>query len=229
MAETAYTPPRLRSIVLGILLFAILLMLVCGLSNLVKLAGAPFLWIPSAIGLVQPLHSEDIAVLDLGDSPNLVDISEPGLFSVYTDDYDLLMMSIQLEDSQAEPWLSVVRMEDGVPVELAYVERGLRPYDTPFAKGRPIFTFRLESPGRYALTHPVRPAAISMLPDYTTGKERTLAAAYLVQLLLLAAPVAVLFYRRYEPGWRARREERRRMRERVDAWWEKKAGRGNGP
>jgi hypothetical protein len=39
----------------GIALFIIALMLVCALGDVLKIAGSPFVFIPGALGMIQPV------------------------------------------------------------------------------------------------------------------------------------------------------------------------------
>ena len=220
MSITKFQPPKLRNIAVGIMAFIALLALFGTLSTVVKWVGLPFLYIPSKLGLTTLVAREDVQTLDLASSPTLLEIAKPGQYAVFAADRDLLVITDQLLDAGKEPWLSVKSQGTGEPVVVSFVKRGLRPYDTPLAKGRPIFTFAIKTPGNYVLTHLTRKAAISIVPDYTTGKEKTLVLAYYLQIALIAVPIGVFYYRRYRI--RRRRVQILQAQKRIqsDAFWQ---------
>jgi hypothetical protein len=91
------------------------------------------------------------------------------------------------------------------------------PYDDPRAPGRPVLMFAIDEPGTYALSHPRRNLTVSLVPDRTTGREGLIAAAAVVQLALLAAPVAILLGRPWLERRRSWREHQRQRRAASDA------------
>jgi len=212
MTEGGYHPPTYRSIILGILLFVVLLLIFFFLPDVVKSIGTALLYIPSRVGLISWVHSTDVVSIHLPDSrTNMLDFQAAGPYVLYTDDYDLLVITDALMTSDAPPWLKVRRMETGEYLEITYVNRGLRPYDNPFARGRPILRFEIPAAGRYEITHPTRPGMIYILPDATTGRERVIIGAYVIQLAVVAAPIAALIHR-----------HRRKKRERIARWEQEK-------
>lgn len=223
MTEGEYRAPTFRSIILGILIFAVLLLIFFLLPDVVKAVGTAFLYFPSRLGLLPWVSSADVAAIHLPDSStNLLDFRAAGPYVLYTDDYDMLVITDALMNSDAPPWLKVRRVESNEYLEITYVNRGLRPYDNPFARGRPILRFDIPAAGRYEITHPTRPGMIYILPDATTGRERTIIAAYAVQLAVIAMPIALLVYRH-------RRKKRARIalweqekRKEVEAFWQER-------
>jgi len=220
MSMTKFQPPRLRNIIAGIVAFVALLLLLGGLSTVVKLLGVPFLYIPSKLGLTTLVAREDVQTLDLASSPTLLEIAKPGQYEVFAADYDLLVITDQLLAAGKEPWLSVKSQRTGKPVAVSFVKRGLRPYDTPFAKGRPIFTFAIKTPGKYVLTHITRKAIISVVPDYTTGKEKLLVLAYYLQIALIVVPLGIFYYRRYRVWQKRVQVLQAQKRIQSDAFWQ---------
>jgi len=182
MLEHGYQPPRIRNIVIGILTFTVLLALLCNLSSTMKQVGNIFLLIPSELGLIQRVKPDEIHIIDLQTpSPALLDITKPGRYEVFTDDYDLLMTNVL----NGPAWLQVKSHTTGERVEVVSVERGARPYDTRLAAGRPIFVFEVAVPGSYEIAYYYRYAALTIVPDYTTGKEPVIVLAYIVQIAIL--------------------------------------------
>lgn len=197
-----YRPPSIRAILGGILLLIAVLMSLCSLSDLVKLAGAPFLFIPDRLGVVQQVSKDEVRTVSLDTSPTLLEISPPGPYVVYAANDDLLTITNLLEDAQALPWLTVKSQATGESLAVSTVERGLRPYDTSIVRGRPIYTFDIGAPGWYELRHPNRHATISILPDYTTGKETLIVFLTLLQIIAIASIPGFIYFR----GYRMRRE-----------------------
>jgi hypothetical protein len=94
----------------------------------------------------------------------------------------------------------------GERIRMTEVERGLRIYDTPFARGRPIYRFEIEQAGTYHLIYSRRPVRVSFVPDYTTGRESVLAWSIGMQFGVILAVICGLLY------WRWHRRRRRRQR-----------------
>ena len=205
---------------LVVLIFAFI-----NLGAVVKFVGAGFMFIPSALGIVQRVSPQEVFVYDLSKSPTMVGISQPGRYAVYAYDYDLLTILDQLEQSGAAPWISLKSETTGEPVPVTFVSRGMRPYDTYLAKGRPVLSFVITRPGVYVMLHPAKQSTISIVRDYVTGHERALMLAYLVQIGLVVVPVGVVFLRRYLARREARRTSQRETRERAEAFWQREAHR----
>jgi hypothetical protein len=98
----------------------------------------------------------------------------------------------------ASSWLSVKAHTTGETIKVLSVERGMRPYDTPLAEGRPIFAFEVDAPDIFEFWYPSRSASISIVPDYTTGKEPIIVLAYILQIAILVVPFGIVYYRRYQ-------------------------------
>lgn len=190
-----YQPPRIRNIVFGIMLFTVLICLLCNLSSTMKQVGNVFLYLPSRLGLIQLVRPGEIHTIDLRTtSPTLLDITRPGQYAVYTDDYDLLLANVL--DGPA--WLQVKSHTTGERVKVVSVGRGTRPYDTCLVAGRPIFVFEVTTPDRYEIAYYFRYASISIVPDYTTGKESAIVFAYIVQIAILLTLVVIVYYLHYQ-------------------------------
>lgn len=196
MASESYRPPRVRTIGLGIGLFVVLLILVCSLSQGVKWAGAALLFLPERLGLAEPVHRAEVTPLDMQSSPLQVSFPVAQAYHIYTSDYELLVISDELARSEAPAWLTATRSGTGSRVRVTIIGRGLMPYDSPLAAGRPALAMQIEEAGSYVLDFPTRKATMTIVPDRTTGREVAIFTAFGVQLAALAAPFAVALYRR---------------------------------
>lgn len=196
MANESYRPPRVGTIGLGIGLFVVLLILVCSLSQGVKWAGAALLFLPERLGLAEPVHRAEITPLDMQISPLQVSFAYAQAYHIYTSDYDLLVISDVLAQSDAPAWLTVIQSGTDARVQVTILGRGLMPYDSPLAAGRPVLAMQIEEAGSYILDFPTRKATMTIVPDRTTGREAAILTTFAVQLAVLAAPLAVALYRR---------------------------------
>jgi hypothetical protein len=225
MTNGGYRPPNARSIVLGIILFVVLILTLCSLSEVTKTAGSLLMFLPSRLGWIEPVHRADVQRIDLNPPPPELQFMRPGRYAVYTIDYDLLVITDQLMNAEeGHPWLKLTG-PDGQALPVAFVRRGLLPFDSPLAKGRPVFTFIVPQAGSYRLTTLNRPVEIGIVPDVTTGREGLILFLFAAQLLILAVPVI---------SWiqRNRRLNRQRVAEvvqlkriRGDEFWQSEAER----
>ncbi len=194
-AKNQFKTPTIFAIVAGIIISVILLIAFFTLGQVVKSFGSTFLFLPDKLGILQTVKRSEIAEVRMSNPPTDLYFEKPGLYTVYTNDYDLLIINDELAKHKLAPWLEVTEISTGTPVKVDYVERGLRLYDTPLAKGRPIHTFYIENPGAYEIGHMNKKVPIYFLPDYMTGNEDLIAMSYLGQLAILAM-VAGYFYQR---------------------------------
>lgn len=227
MTKTSFQAPRLLTIGLGILLFTLLLMALCSLSQGVKWAGSVLLFLPERLGLVQTVHPGDVLPLDMDRSPVSVTFTHAGLYQVYTADYDLLVISDQLAQSDSPPWITVTDTRSGETVAVRHITRGLLPYDTPHAPGRPVIEVVIPKPGDYLLDFPTRQARMAFVPDYVSGHETLMLACFAIQLLILASPLAAFLFRREQRTWHQRLQERARSTEQLEKI--RRLSRGQGP
>lgn len=189
--------PKIRSIVLGICLAVVLLLLLCRLGDLVKIAGTILLWPPRLLGLVQQVQPGQVQVFDLQQKDNTWQVIQPGRYMVYTANDRLLEMSAMLEAS-GETWLEVTAA-DGTPLQVDLVHRGVGIMDSPFAPGRPVYTVAVANAGLYSLVHPHPTAQMAIVPDYVTGREVVIYLVLALELLAVGGVVAWFFYRRRRP------------------------------
>ena len=215
--------PTFRAMLAGIIIVIIAMMLVCALGDVLKIVGAPFLFVPGTLGIIQTVGPEDVRTVEMADSPTIVRLLRPGLYAAYVDDLDLLTITDSLINANGKPWLKVKALDNGEQIPATFIERGLRLYDTPYAKGRPVINFAVDRPGAYELTHPRRKITMSIVPDYTTGRETLVTLIYLVQIALVAG-IVIFFWRRRTRGDReAARTQHDAWIKRANAYWEKRA------
>jgi hypothetical protein len=226
MANQGYKPPGFLPIVGGVILFIVLLGLACSISTTVKAIGYGLLYVPSKLGWVEVPGPESIRRLDLVSTPVLARFDKPGTYEVFTSSYELLSISLQLEASSTTSWFHVVSVDTGKPSQIYNVTRGLMPFDSPFAEGRPVLRVSIDEPGMYRLSFPTPPAArVYFVPDTTTGKEWLIWLIYLGEVGLIVG-VPGWFYIR---SWRSEAEDLAAMRSawrvRADSFWEEEQAR----
>jgi hypothetical protein len=206
---------------LAMLVLIVLVFVFINLGVVIKILGAGLMVVPSALGIVHQVGPQEVFTYDLRTNPTMVGIGQPGRYAVYAYDYDLLTTSDQIDSSGAPPWITLESQATGEKVPVAFVKRGLRPYDTPLAKGRPALSFVITQPGIYIMRHPARLSVVSIVRDYVTGKERLLTAVLLIEIALVSAPVSVPLLRRYLARRQARRRSQQETRQRADAFWQR--------
>jgi hypothetical protein len=215
--------PTFRAMLIGIVSVIIAMMLVCALGDVLKIVGSPFLFIPGALGIIQTVGPEDVRTIPMSDSPTIVRLLHPGLYAVYVDDADMLTITDALINSNGHAWLKVEALDTGEQIPTTLIDRGLRLYDTPYARGRPVINFAITRPGAYELTHPRRNITMSIVPDYSTGRETLFTLIYLVQIALVAGIVVFFWRHRTRTERKAAKTEREAWITRANAYWEKRA------
>jgi hypothetical protein len=199
MFENKYRPTSILQIVFGIAAFVVVLGLFCSLPNVVKRVGDFLLYLPSKLGMVQRVKPEEVRVIDLrSGSTTLQEFSVRGAYAVYTSDYDLLTTADLQFANHRPPWIKVAAQASGEELPVSFVTRGLAPYDTPLADGRPVFTFVVVDPGTYVITHPTPYAFIAIVPDYTSGNEGLIIFVYVIEIALVLIVVSGVYRRRYQ-------------------------------
>jgi hypothetical protein len=162
--------PTFRSIFGGIALCVILILAFLSIDKYFKYVGATLTFIPSRLGLFQVVSRNEVIPVDIHSSPTSVSFTKPGRYLLYTDDYDLLVINDAIITGKAKPWI-IIQSDSGEPVLVTLINRGMAIYDTPFARGRPVVSFRILLPGVYTLAHPRKPIDIYIVPDYLSGHE----------------------------------------------------------
>jgi len=200
MSHQSYRPPKLTSIIGGIIVAVLLLISMCMLGSVVKALGTAVFYVPARLGLFDQVRAADVVELDMLPSNSVLAFSLPGRYHVYTADLDLLETAAALGVAGAKPWLTILSVRSGEEVPVDYVTRGVRPYDSPHAPGRPVLSFTISTPGEYALRYPSRQTTLAIVPDHTTGRERELTLTAIAEVALLVGGGA----------WALRRRGRRR-------------------
>lgn len=223
MTVKGYQAPKIRDILIAPLTFLAVLALLFMLSSVVKRIGDAFLFIPAKLGVVQRVEPAEVREIDLRNpSPALVQLTKPGKYAVYTGDTTLLEANA-VRGKDAAVWLAIKSRAAGEPISISSVERGLRPYDTPFAEGRPIFTFDIAAADQYEVNYSYREAFIFIVPDYVSGNESVIWLAYGAELAVMLLIAGLLYYPRYQRTRRVLESMgalRSQNRARVEASWE---------
>ncbi len=179
-------PPTYRSIFGGIAVVVLILLGFIFLGKIVKYVGAVLTFMPAKLGLIQVVTREELIPIDVSVSPTSFTISKAGRYSLFTDNYDLLVINDAVLAAGAKPWLKIRSVSNhDEEINITLVGRGLAIYDTPLAKGRPVAIFEIIQPGEYAITHPTRPTSAYIVPDYTTGNENLIYFFIIIQIVVL--------------------------------------------
>jgi hypothetical protein len=228
-------PPIPWKGVIAATVVTLLLILLFIVPGAVKAAGVPFLFIPEKLGLIERVSREEVQRVSLLEASPTVQIDAPGRYHVYSSDVNLLIA----KESAEEPWLGVHRCSTGQAVPVDFVESGLRPYDSPIVKGRPLFVFDAPVPGAYGFSHAlneidVEPRIFEMLlrqprdgdgilsvvPAYTRGKETAITFFILLEIGLIVGPVGFVYLRQHlqrRRAWKAVQDEKRQQ---SDDFWQ---------
>lgn len=214
-----YKSPTVRNILVGIFIFLVIVLIFSSLDNLVKTVGRIMMIVPSQMGFYPLSSADEVMPVDLRSNPTDLTFIHAGTYQVFTDDYDLLSITIQVEKAHSTPWLVVRSKTSDATIPVNYVQRGLRLYDTPYAAGRPIFSLDIPSPGVYQFTHPAKPASIYFVPDETSPYASTITYSFVVEIALLAG-LLLAYYQSRRKSQNARiREIEDRTRERAEQFW----------
>ena len=124
MSNRDYQPPRMRNIVIACVIFMALLGMLWTLRSSIKQVGDIFLYLPFQLGFVQRVAPEEIHIIDLNTgSPTSLEITKPGRYIVFTDDYYLLLDSARSQGYDRVQ-LEVMSRTTGEPVNVAPINRG---------------------------------------------------------------------------------------------------------
>ena len=214
-----YKSPALRNILLGVLIFLVIVVMFSSLDNLVKTIGRVMMIVPSQMGFYPLSSADEVVPVSMTSNPTDLTLIHAGTYQVFAEDYDLLNITMQIENSQSSPWLVVNSKSSGASIPVNYIHRGLRVYDTPYAAGRPIFSIDIPSPGVYQLSHPSRPANIYFVPDQTSQYAGTIMFSFVVEIALLAGLLIFYFRSRRRTQYARIREIESRTRERAEKFW----------
>lgn len=218
MPASKFIPPTFRHMIIAGVILVVVLIALANSPQVFKTFGSLFLYIPHKLGLIKAIAPQDVYTVPLSSSPLPLKIAKSGRYAMYTDNTDFLLHN----QVATEPWLAITSQTTSQQITISFVQRGIRLYDTPLVKGRPVLTFQIDTPGNYEIWGPVlsRPAIISIVPDYTTGQELTLTFVYLAQISLVIVPIIIVYYWRYQARSAVRRAEQEQKRKQSDAFWE---------
>jgi hypothetical protein len=206
--NSGYVPPSYKSIFGGLLIGILLLFAFLELPIIVKVLGAPFMILPAQLGLIPSVERSQVLTIDLDTRQTMLEFTQPGTYVVYTADPHLLELSDYMAAKKTPTWLRVFPSWSREELDIKMIERGLIPFDSVWAPGRPVLTFEILTPGEYTLLHPARKVPISILPDAVSGNEGRLTLAALVQIGILLTP----FWLRWAKNRRARQARLREIR-----------------
>jgi hypothetical protein len=152
---------------------------------------------------VQRVAPKEIKIIDLGTtSPVLLEITNPGNYAVFTGHESISVGLARFLENNNEISLEIKSQTTGEQIKIVPVERGIRPYDTPLAEGRPRFGFEITVPDKYEITfkdpHYYGGDAFAIVPDYATGKESVISFAYIIQIAILLTLLGIVYYLRYQ-------------------------------
>jgi len=213
--------PTFRSIFLGIALFIIALLAFIKIADVVKYTGTVLMYVPSRLGLIDMVMPKDVIPLPLEENPSLITIPSPGQYVMYLNNYDMLVVHDAVVASDAKPWMKLQSEDLSIQVELTLIGRGLTWYDTPFARGRPVVTFKIDQPGTYQFTHPARQDTMYLVPDTMTGKESLITFWVLAEIAFIGGVVFYIFRRRTASLREKRIKIQAQNRARVEDTWER--------
>ncbi len=219
MSDTSYRPSSARAIILGITAFILLMSILCGLSEVLKTVGSPFLILPQQLNIIPKVTRADVMSFEMRQSPVDVQLQRSGEYAVYTKDIDVLIITDQMAES-GHAWFKVTDSASGEKIDVQFVKRGLIPFDSALAKGRPVYTFDIQHAGQYQFSFPRRYATIYVLPDNIVGNEGTVLFFVILQVALLAFP-ASYFIRKLMKKRRAKFAAIRNLKKTTDnQFWE---------
>lgn len=185
--------PTIRAILGGIALLVILILAVWNIPIISKYIGATLTFIPSQLGLFQVVSRNEVMPVDMHSNPTSITFTKPDRYLIYTDDYDLLVVNDAIVAVNGKPWINI-QSESGEPIHVSLIERGMAIYDTPFARGRPVASFKIIYSGVYTLVHPRKPINIYIVPDYLSGSEGKI--TFFICLEIVIVVLAILFFSR---------------------------------
>ena len=216
MSET-YRPPRTRTIFISTIIFVfIFLCMIFRAGEAIKLVGAVFLFIPQRLNLIEQVSKNEVQIVDLSNSGQLVRFTKPGRYSIY---YQMPFLTDSHSYAQnLPPALGMESVESGEHIYIKYKDEGLRLYDSPYALGRSFFSFTIETPGLYRLIYFSKPVTISILPDYVTGHETTIMFSYAIQFGILGFSIAAFLFVRFRRKQLRQIEDRQRSQKRDEAF-----------
>ena len=211
--------PTISSIVIGIALVIVAFLAFLRLPDIVKFTGAILLYVPAKVGLIEMVTPKDVIPLPLADNPSSIKIPSPGQYLLYLNNYDLLVIHDASVARNSKSWIKIQAENLDTEVEITLIGRGLAWYDTPFAPGRPVVSFKIDQPGTYQVVHPTRSDIANVVPDTITGKESLLTFLALVEIALTGGIVYHIVRKRTASKRQQRINLQAQNRARVEDNW----------
>lgn len=149
----------------------------------VKWIGAPFMLLPSALGVLPSIREGDVHAVDLSISSPILTIERAGIYAVYAADNVMLARANVYVDRKSS-WISAVNVDTGVTTAGAIVTRGATIYDPIAVPGRPVLTLALPNAGRYKLDFPRQTGRVYFAPDPIDGRERLVIGSIVAQIMM---------------------------------------------
>jgi len=220
--EAPHQPPRFRNILAGAVAFGLLLTMVWQLSAVTKCFGFVLLYLPAQLGIVRQATPQGIQQIQAAGWVTIT-VANPGSYHIYLDSYDFLQQTDADLLTGKPPWLLIQEIPSHEALAVAYITRGLRLYDTPFAGGRPAFSVNITHPGEYRVSAR-KAAALWLVPNYITGQETLMTLAIIIELAALVILSSGLWYWSHRRQYAARDVQRQRHDERraqAEAFWKR--------
>lgn len=204
---------------LCVIAFAVFTFLIFS-PELLKKIGNTLLFVPEKMDFVRRVRPDEIRSLKLVTGKPAVQRFEPGKYLIYTDDTRLLFFleTTRTGTNDAGQPLTI-KSTDGTRSSLVTpVDRGLRLHDTPYAGGRPILRFGIDTAGDYEIRSGLRQpvAAVSLVPDRASGNEWRIAWLSLIQVAIVLGPFCAYFARRWKKAIASRRRLQKEQRHRGE-------------
>ncbi len=156
----------------------------------VKWIGAPLLFLPTALGVLPTVNSNDVRTIGLRAPSPILDIAAPGQYAVYANREDMLLRANNIA-AQATPWISIREAAGGAELPAFNVQSGAQIWHPMAVPGRPVVTFALPRAGRYELVYGPQNGEVYFAPDPVSGREGLITALFAVQIAIVVTALAL--------------------------------------
>lgn len=155
-----------------------------------KWLGAPFLLLPTALGVLPVVGAGDVHLVVLNTRSPVIQIDAPGQFAMYASDDTMLIRANMLADSDVT-WLKLREVGAAEPVASTVIKRGALVYDPIAVPGRPVMSFAVTKRGRYELVFVRQSGEMYFAPDPVTGRDATIMTWIAGQVFVLLAVLLI--------------------------------------
>jgi hypothetical protein len=180
------------------------------------------LFVPEKLRLIDRVSPNEIHSITLYTGRIIVQRFVPGRYLVFTNNIKLFHIKA-LTDMRAEEslptWLTIRLADNSMrEVRITWVNRGLRLYDTPHAKGRPVLRFDVSKAGVYEILFKIAgmAAAISIVPDRASGNESFITLLFLIEIAIVLAPLCTYAAYRLKRTMATQRRLHKEQRHQAD-------------